>query len=480
MEHRASIPVDLPPQNPTSSYWQDPPSPLSSHRTTPSLPSTASIVIVGSGITGASLAYHILTQPNPPSVLMLEARTACSGATGRNGGHTKCASYRTFVDNVYTLGEEEAARIARFEYNCMKSVHTFAREHNIECDSWEGRTADIFYDDKQLNEAKIAVSEIKRVFAKSPVYGRDPIAGYSFLDQKGTENYLSTKGTIGAVEYEAGSLSAYKFVIGMLNLSLRKGLNLQTETPVLRIGKREDEQSGWNVQTERGEVKADKVILATNGYTARLYSKFQGIIVPLRGHMTAQRSGSILEKTGWQRRTYSFIYENGYEYMIQRPRPQGLPFSGDIAIGGGLAKAAAEGLYEYGTVDDTTTDPVILDYLQNSMLEYFGSKWGNDHPEGRIRKAWTGIMGYSADGFPLIGQVPNEDELYIAASFQGLGMVSCFSSAKALVQIMNKADEKELNWFPMAYRITEKRMSHTFINKLQTTGPQDLGTKSPS
>ena len=89
-------------------------------------------------------------------------------------------------------------------------------------------------------------------------------------------------------------------------------------------------------------------------------------------------------------------------------------------------------------------------------------------------------MGYSADGFPIVGQVPNEDELYIAASFQGLGMVLCFSSAKALVQIMNKTDEKELTWFPMAYRITEKRMSYTFIKKLQPTGPQDLEIKSPS
>ena len=310
MEYRASIPVDLPPQNPTSSYWQDPPSPLSAHRTTPSLPSTASIVIVGSGITGASLAYYILKQPNPPSVLMLEARTACSGATGRNGGHTKCASYRSFMDNIRTLGEDEAARIARLEYNCMKSVHIFAREHNIECDSWEGDTVDIIYDEKQWNEAKTAVSEIGRVLGT-----KDHAARYTFWNQKETEYIFSTKDAIGAVSYEAGSLSAYKFVIGLLNLSLEKGLNLQTETPVLRIGKREDEQSGWNVQTWRGEVKADKVILATNGYTARLYPKLQGIIVPLRGHMTVQRPGSGLTRTRLPG-TYSFIYENGYAYMI--------------------------------------------------------------------------------------------------------------------------------------------------------------------
>lgn len=403
---------------------------------------------------------------------MLEARTACSGATGRNGGHTKCASYRAFMDNKRALGEDEAARIVRLEYNCMKSVHRFARENNIECDSWEGDTVDIIYDDKQWKEAKTAVSEIGRVLGT-----KDPAARYTFWNQKETEIRFLTKGAIGAVSYEAGSLSAYKFVIGMLNLSLEKNLNLQTETPVLRLGKRGDGRSGWIVHTSRGEIKVDKAILATNGYTAHLYPELQGIIVPLRGHMTVQRPGSGLPRTGLPG-TYSFIYDNGYEYMI--PRPQGSKFAGDIAIGGGLAKAAAGGLYEYGTIDDTTTDPVILDYLRNSTVKYFGSNWGDDDSAGRIRKAWTGIMGYAADGFPIVGQVPNEDELYIAASFQGLGMVLCFYSAKALVQIMNKIDETELNWFPRAFRITEARMSHTFMEKLRTAGHQDLESRSQS
>ena len=376
------------------------------------------------------------------------------------------------MDNVRILGEDEAKRIARLEYNCMKSVHMFAREHNIECDSWEGDTVDIIYDDRRWKEAKTAISEIRRVLG-----AKDPAARYIFWNQKETESKFLTKRAIGAVSYEAGSLSAYKLVIGMLSLSLEKGLSLQTETPVLRIDKREDGRSGWIVQTSRGEVKADKVILATNGYTARLYPKLQGIIVPLRGHMTVQRPGSGLPRIGLPG-TYSFIYDNGYEYMIRRP--QGSKFAGDIAIGGGLAKAAAEGLYEYGTVDDTKIDPVILDHLQNSTVDYFGSNWGIDDPEGRIRKAWTGIMGCSADGYPIIGQVPNEHELYIAASFQGLGMVLCFYSAKALVQMMSKTDEKELNWFPVAFRITERRISHTFMEELKTTGPRSLESRSQS
>lgn len=85
MDERARIPVSLPHANPTISYWQDPPDALADHRTTPDLPAAADTVIIGSGITGAAVAWNLLQGQNPGSIVMLEARQACSGATGRNG-----------------------------------------------------------------------------------------------------------------------------------------------------------------------------------------------------------------------------------------------------------------------------------------------------------------------------------------------------------------------------------------------------------
>ncbi|MCJ1394134.1 hypothetical protein MMC18_009563 [Xylographa bjoerkii] len=468
MEQRAAIRPGLPRANPTVSYWQDPPSSLANHRTTHDLPTSVSILIIGSGITGASIAYNLLSQPSRPSVLLLEARTACSGATGRNGGHTKSASYRSFLDNVATQGEEEAAKIVRYEYACMKAVHAFAREHDIQCDSWEGDTVDIIYDEDQWKLAKRAVSEIQKVLGD-----KDPASLYHFWDAKEAETKFLSPGAFGAVSYQAGSLSPYKYVIGVLKLALAKGLNLQTETPALAIT---SSGTGWRVETPRGVINTEKVILATNGYTAHLYPVLQGIIVPLRGHMTAQRPGTAMPQDGLAT-TYSFIYADGYEYMI--PRPQGSTFAGDIMIGGGLTKASEEGLYEFGTTDDTTKDPIIINYLESSTRTYFGPNWGDDHPEGRVRQAWTGIMGYSADGFPLVGPVPDEKELYIAASFQGHGMVLCLLAAKALVQMITGDDLTDVDdRFPKAFRVTTERMKHTFEGRLHTTPPKDLEIKN--
>lgn len=472
MEERASIPPGLPRPNPTVSYWQDPPSQLANHRTTPDLPKTTDILVVGSGITGSSLAYNILNRPSSHSVLLLEARTACSGATGRNGGHTKCASYRDILDNVRDLGEEEAAKITRLQYNTMRAIHTFAKEHGIQCDSLQGDTVDVFYDQGQVEKARNAVAKIKRVLGE-----KDPAARYIFYSPEETEKKFLAQGSLGSLQYEAGSLSAYKFVTGVLDLALKKGLNLQTETPALKIARSEDCQKGWTVYTPRGEVKAKKLLLATNGYTAHLYPTLQGVIVPLRGHMTAQRPGSGIPKEGLGG-TYSFIYDSNYEYMI--PRPPGSKFAGDIMIGGGAARAPNEGLFEWGETDDTTTDDFIRSYLEDCTKKYFGTNWGEDDPEGRLRKAWTGVMGFSADGFPLVGQVPGEEDLYVAASFQGNGMVLCFEIARALVAIMNEEDERELNrWFPKAFRMTSERTKHKFQGKLHSkVSPMDLERKS--
>lgn len=77
--------------DPTQSYWTTPPSEISRHNSeSTKLPEYADIVIIGSGISGASFARTILDwesehagKVEPLQVVMLEARDTCSGATGR-------------------------------------------------------------------------------------------------------------------------------------------------------------------------------------------------------------------------------------------------------------------------------------------------------------------------------------------------------------------------------------------------------------
>ena len=72
----------LPTPQSTSSYWHQTPSQrLLNHRTTADLPSSSPVIIIGSGITGAFAARELVQAGK--DVLILEAREACWGATGR-------------------------------------------------------------------------------------------------------------------------------------------------------------------------------------------------------------------------------------------------------------------------------------------------------------------------------------------------------------------------------------------------------------
>lgn len=400
----------------------------------------------------------------------------------RTGGHTKAASYRTYLHHAATLGEAEAVKIAKLELANICAVQSFAAAHNlaVEADVNPCNTVDVVYDAAAWAAAQAAVKAMRAAMGEDEGAGRYEL--YSADEVR--DRYLCPSGqggrqqVQGGVGYFAGSLSAYKFTCGLLRMGLARGLNLQTGTPVTELKRLGDGR--WAVVTPRGTVLTKKVVVGTNGYTAALLRQFQGVIVPLRGHVTAQRPGQSMPHGGSLPTTYSFIYEGGYEYMITRPAES--RFAGDVVIGGGLAHAEDGGVNEYGTTDDITLNPTMIEYLKGTLPRYFGSNWGKDSPDGRIRAQWTGIMGYSADGYPLVGQFPGEEGLWISASFQGHGMVLCWKCAEALVEMMEGRDEEELQgWFPEAFRLTEERMAKRFQGSLDTTimAPKQEGSEGP-
>lgn len=113
-----AVPPSLPSVHPTISAWQEPPHPTIATAQSSTLPNEVDIAIIGSGITGASVAYTLLNGTSPETsslrISVLEARNAVSGATGRNGGHLVSDSHILFAGVVESLGEEEARRVLHF------------------------------------------------------------------------------------------------------------------------------------------------------------------------------------------------------------------------------------------------------------------------------------------------------------------------------------------------------------------------------
>lgn len=445
MDSRGRIPVQLPVPNPTPSYWHEPKAAIANYRSADGLPSSADYVIIGSGISGTMVAWNLFEKGVKGKIVMLEAREACGGATGRNGGHTKAASYQTYVDHHTHLSPEEALKIVRLEHANIVATHAFAREHGIECESRPCNTVDIVYDKEDA---------MKR-----------------FWVSKENENRIvkEKEELQGAFEYAAGSLSAYRFTVGILELCLKRGLQLWTNTAVTKVrpifGGENGETGGtgflWEIHASLSIVRTQNVVMATNGYAAHLLPAMQGLIVPMRGLLTAQIPGPKAKFPTPLPTTYSFIYKQGYEYMIPRLLPGGSDGQ-HIVIGGGLGRQNDGGVSEYGTCDDSTMNQEMSIYLKEAARGYFGvENWGEGkgNEKLRVKKEWTGIMGATRDGLPLVGEIPGMKRFWISAGFNGHGMVLCLKSAEALSHLMIGGSRDQIEWFPSSFLISEGRMN---------------------
>jgi hypothetical protein len=146
--------------NPTPSVWQQPPSLLASHASeTP--PDEVDVLIIGSGITACSIAYHLLrssdsTARRTPRVAIFEARELCSGATGRNGGHIKETPYLEWATLLNRFGRGAADEVVRFRMAHLKQLLELAEKEGITvaAEAREVETVDVFCEAETWHDAQ--------------------------------------------------------------------------------------------------------------------------------------------------------------------------------------------------------------------------------------------------------------------------------------------------------------------------------------
>ncbi|GKU09364.1 unnamed protein product, partial [Fusarium langsethiae] len=135
----------FPSPNGMSSFWRSSPGALDNYRSTAQLPSESDIIIIGAGYSGASLVTHMLSQPESKdkSIVVLEARELCSGATGRNGGHLKPDVYNLCSGMAEKHGVDAAAEIAEFELANLEAVKDYIIDNNVDCDFMMTQAVDV-------------------------------------------------------------------------------------------------------------------------------------------------------------------------------------------------------------------------------------------------------------------------------------------------------------------------------------------------
>ncbi|KUJ19730.1 FAD dependent oxidoreductase [Mollisia scopiformis] len=433
-------------------FWRTELHELDDHRTTEELPESCDILIIGAGYAGITAAYHLLcneeTAPSAkPSVVLLEARQACSGATGRNGGHLRPSVYSRLTKWIKKYGLEAAEELAKFEFDHIRAVADVVKKEKIDCDFKLSRSFDIHTEPEVAAAAKKDYLELKKAgIAKTTI---DDIV---FTDGDDAEQVSGVKGCVACVETSAGQVWPYKLMMGLLSRAVSQGLNLQTHTPCTSITPSPITAGKWIATTPRGTITASKTIIATNGYTSALLPEYSTKIYPAKGiccRIVCPPSFTPPKLSS----TYVLRLGNGSgDYLIQRE-------DGSIIVGGARPNYISNTSSWLSNTDDSTLIPNAASYFDTYMQDNFA---GWEESGAYVERIWTGIMGYNADENPSVGEVPGRDGMFVAAGFEGHGMPVIFLTMKGVAEMVGRGKRFEETGIPRMYKTTRERLESDY------------------
>ena len=398
------------------SYWlqQVRCDPLLNHRTTDDLPKDADTVIIGSGITGTLATREHLSIWPDKSVVILEAREFCSGATGRNAGHCKPDQWRGFGKFEKVYGKEQAIKILNNEADTWNALINYVREHDVDCDLWVGDTLDVPVDGEVARLAKEVFERYKEAGGRTDhiKVTQDPAEAVQFSRIKNAK---------ACYAWQASTLQPWKLTAHVMRKNLENGANLQTYTVANSVSKATGAQRRWVVHTERGDVMCDNVIHATNAYSAALEPDLRGIITP-KPHICTKvippRSASGSQAI---RNSYGVLLPDGALFSIN-PRCSA---DGNVMFGGSNPgqQALDEWVEEHpeNCINDGLANVEGVIRCVKDFIEHNFDGWADaEHGPGEgIEYSWSGIIGLSVDGVPFIGELPGKPGQWICAGHHG-------------------------------------------------------------
>jgi len=416
----------------TSPYWLSKPSKYAKWQSP--WPNTVDVAIVGSGMSAMSLARALYQKRPRIRIVIIEARELCSGATGRNGGHLKTMSYATWPERKRLMGVDEAIRVTAFEQSHLPEMVSCIQENSIDCDLNLLEGLDTYYDEGLWQRSIAALEDLRK---HAPA-----LAGKYTLysTREDLSRFKCSERCVGAIGVKCATVWPYRFVTGMVGRMIEKnGLLVETDTVVQQVHEREGDGHAV-VKTSRGNIEAKHVVHATNGWLGHLVHELRPFISPVRGNVVRQMPVSPnyrLNNSIWAR-----YGDKDYDYLIQRA-------AGDIIVGRANTARAATG-------DDSTTDIQPQAHLRGIPSQIFDLE---DQNFGfKVTHAWSGILGFTQDKSPLVGQLPFPDRKHqwVCGGYQGLGMVKAFKTGQ-MVALMILGEEVPES-YPRSMLLTSDRL----------------------
>ncbi|MBX3270762.1 MAG: FAD-binding oxidoreductase [Sandaracinaceae bacterium] len=323
---------------------------------------------------GLSIAYN-LARFGAERVLVLDGGYLCGGASGRNGGGVRAQ-----------WSSETNIRLMR---RSIALCDEFATKMRINV--WFRRSGYLF-----LARSDERARQLEASCALQNEHGLST----RILDPTGIKKLvpqLDVSRVVAASHNpDDGVVFPWPFVWGYAREAQRLGVELHTHTRVLDLETEGERITG--VVTDRGRVRAERVICAAGAWSPELTRKV-GVELPSRPHRHEICSTEPLKPF-----LEPFVGDLGTGlYFSQSMR-------GEI-VGGISNEHVPEGL-------DQASSLRFLALYARSLTRAMPILGGV-----RVLRQWSGCYDLTPDGNPLVGPVDEVPNLYLASGFMGHGFM---------------------------------------------------------
>jgi glycine/D-amino acid oxidase-like deaminating enzyme len=215
------------------------------------------VAIIGGGYTGLSCALH-LARNHGIKAHILEANQTAWGCSGRNAGFIlKSSGRKSYSQMAKQWGEEVMRGIYDEMAAGVETVNGLISE-GIDCDRQSAGYIKVAHKPNKLKE----LVELAKLQQKMFGYDVEVLSQNDLRQQ-----YMDDRNAYGAIRYQDGfGLNPMKLAWGYQKLARSAGAKIHCASPVSNWQSQGKKQV---LQTPNGIVTAQKVVIATNGYTPK-------------------------------------------------------------------------------------------------------------------------------------------------------------------------------------------------------------------
>jgi glycine/D-amino acid oxidase-like deaminating enzyme len=342
-------------------------------------------LIIGAGVVGCSAAYFAAQAGR--SVVITDTRDVALGASGRNAGFMISGLDTYYHRAIEQYGHAVTREVWQLSKRTHEHLRGFIQRGNLPIQP----TGSLLLAESQEEAAELEAAARAMEADGLPIeytaydpLGRGYCAAIRQPDDAGVQPYLLVN-----------------------SIFAQSNAELVPNNEVYAIEQHGDTVT---VYSQKVTFKARTVLIATNGYSARLHPYFSDKVIPTRAQclVTEPLPAPVIDVCGY----------SDYGYMYYR-----MTFDGRFLIGGGRKNNKP--------AENDTTDDRITDAVQGA-LEAYMHQWFPD-VTAPVSRRWSGVMGFSVDGLPLTGTMPNMPNVGYAVGFTGHGMALGAGTAERIV-----------------------------------------------